>query len=427
MNRVFTPFVTLFVVTCLNFLLIIHPVQAVSTAPQTNLSIAIQAPANPVIAGTTVQYQVTVTNQGPAQAVNVVTTLTLPAQAGFQSVSPSTSCSYAISVISCTLTKLDISQSFTFTVTVDIAPDARGTLLISGTTRSNIADPDQNNNSQIVSTVVQPYIDLQLKLNGLTPNPIIAGAGLVYQFQVSNLGSSAATSTTLDLNFPNDTLAQVLGASPGVQCLLVASNLSCALGTIAPAGVEHDSWITSGSTITVEVQPKAGLAVGTILSIAGSIDAEELEAITNNNFVYRFDTVNRMADLAVQVGSVDDTIMSGTEPTYTFVVQNYGPSNDDQVIFSGSFDPKLFTIKTVQGPSCQVSNGLVTCSLGTLVPQQHITIVVQGIARAVKPATLQWSASVSGDDTEATGGAANEITRTVHIQPHVVYVAVAGR
>lgn len=66
------------------------PNAALAGGPQTNLSIAIQAPNNPVIAGTPVQYQVSATNQGPAQAVNVVTTLTLPAGIDFTSVTPST-------------------------------------------------------------------------------------------------------------------------------------------------------------------------------------------------------------------------------------------------------------------------------------------------------------------------------------------------
>lgn len=405
---------------CANAALLVHP--AFAGGPQANLSIAIQAPNSPVIAGAQAQYQVTTTNQGPAQAVNVETTFSLPAGAGFVSVTPSSGCGYASGIVTCTRATLDVNQSTTFAVVVSIAPDARGTLLWSGATRSNIADPDPNNNNRVVSTSVQPEIDLQLTLDDVAPNPPIAGAPLLYQFRVDNNGRSTASNTIVQLNLPADSIEPTLTASSNMQCVLAQAGVTCDLGIVAPAGITQTTWLASGSVITVEVQPKASLAAGSSLSMSASIDGEELEAATGNNFVSRADAVARLADLALQAEDVDALIMSGNEATFTFVARNNGPSNDDQVVFEGQFAANVFEVQDVTGPDCTHESGTLTCALGTLAPGQQAMIVVRGIARAVQPTALEFAAALRGATPEEQTGATNTATQTVQIQPHMVYM-----
>lgn len=410
---------------CANAALLAHPARA--AGPQTNLSIAIQAPNNPVIAGTQAEYQVTTTNQGPAQAVNVETTLALPAGAVFVAVTPATGCAHASGVVTCTRATLDVNQSTTFTVAASIAPDARGTLLFSGATRSSINDPDQNNNNRVVSTSVQPDIDLQLTLDAVAPTPPIAGAPLRYQFRVDNNGRSTASNTVVELNLPADSIESALTASANIQCAAVQAGVTCDLGIVAPAGITQTNWLASGSLITVEVQLKAALAAGFVLPMNASIDGEELESVTRNNFVFRADVIERRADLSLQAQDVDSLIMSGNEVTLTFTARNNGPSNDDQIVFEGQFAANVFEIQDVAGPGCTQVPGALTCALGTLAPGQQATIVVRGLVRAVQPTALVFAAALRGTTPEEQTGVANTAAKTMQIQPHMVYMPAVMR
>ena len=402
------------------------PMYALAGGPQTNLAVAVQAPDNPIIAGAPAQYSVTATNQGPAQAVSVVTTLALPAGMSFVSVIPSTNCEYASGVVACTRATLDVSESTTFTVNTVVTPNARGTLLVSGATRSSITDPDQNNNIRVVSTVVQPEIDLQLGLDGMEPAVAIAGMPLTYQFQINNNGRSTATNTVMQLNLPANTIEQVVSSSAGTQCAMASTTISCALGTIAPAGIVDANWITSGTVITVAVKLKASLLPNSALLAGVSVDGEELEAKTANNFIYHVNEVARLTDLGLQVNDIATQVTSGGEIVYTFVARNHGPSNHDDVVFSSVF-PQVFAVKEVMGANCTLTTGTVSCALGTLVPNQEATIVVRGRPLSVMPAVLQLVAEVRGKDAEPQAGSANSITQTVQIIPNVVFAPIASR
>ena len=152
-------------------------------APLADLSVIVQGPSGEVVAGAQAQYTMTVTNQGPAQAVGVQATLTLPSKVSFVSVASAMSCSEQAGVVTCEAPTLDKNASATFMVNVSVAPDARGTLLTTGAARSSIADPNANNDQQTVSTAVRPEIDLGLTQLDVSSNPAVAGTPLTYSFR----------------------------------------------------------------------------------------------------------------------------------------------------------------------------------------------------------------------------------------------------
>lgn len=400
---------------------------AAAVGPQTDLSIAIQSAQSPVVAGSQTQYQVTTTNNGPAQAINVTTSLTLPAGITFASVAPISGCGHANGTITCTRATLDAGSSTTFTVTTNVLPDSRGTLQVSGTTTSNIQDTNQNNNARTVSTVVTPEIDLQLALRAVQPAPAIAGAPLTYEFTVSNSGRSTASNTTLDLAFTPDTIDSVTAATPGLLCEKATDTVSCLLGTVAPAGVAQSPWITSGSIITVEVKPKASLLPSTKLEAEVVIDAEELENNIVNNFRTHETMVQRMSDLDLQTVTSAPATASGDGLTYTFVAQNRGPSNTDSVVFSAKFPSDVFVVSEIQGPNCTRNGGTITCNAGTFGPTRQETITIRGRARTAKPATITLDATLAGASPEMQGGAANAASYSTSVQPLYRYLPIVSR
>lgn len=401
-----------------------NPVQVLAAGPQTDLSIAILAPDAPVIAGTSAQYQVTTTNQSSGQAVAVVTTLTLPTGITFVSVAPLSECNQSSNVVTCTRATLDQNQSMTFTVNTTVAPDARGTLLVGGATRNSIEDPVQNNNNRVVSTVVQPEIDLQLALVDVQPVAAIAGAPLTYQLRVSNGGRSTATNAVVQLNLPANTIDRLLSSSADTECTAVSDGFSCMLGTVAPVGTTKSGWLTSGTAITITVQPKASLLPSDVLLAGASVDGEELEANTANNFVYQVSQVDRLADLGLEVGDVVPQMSSGNVLTYTFTARNAGPSNHDAVVFRAVLPATVFDVEDVTGTNCTLAAGTVACTLGTLAVGQEATIVVRGRTHTLTPAALDLAAEVRGSDAEPLSGITNTVARTTQITPHIVYLPV---
>jgi uncharacterized repeat protein (TIGR01451 family) len=132
---------------------------SVTVIPQADLSIAKTAAPSPVLAGGTLTYTVTVTNNGPSSAQNVKITDTLPGVTLFKSATPSTGGS-------CTAPAVDASGSVVCTwsgatarngtrsVVIVVEVPGPQTIPNIATASSPTEDPDATNNSVTVSTQI---------------------------------------------------------------------------------------------------------------------------------------------------------------------------------------------------------------------------------------------------------------------------------
>lgn len=118
--------------------------------------------ATTVTAGTKITYRITVTNQGPDEARNVVwsdimpdnlstPTLTLPAEWRCGLPAPANPGWR----ISCSLSALPAGKTYSFAITADLAASAAGTLSNTATVTSDTPDSNIGNNSATdISTIV---------------------------------------------------------------------------------------------------------------------------------------------------------------------------------------------------------------------------------------------------------------------------------
>ncbi len=399
------------------------PVQAPSPALanglQADLSVVVLDTPDPVIAGDAIEYLVTVTNLGPAQAVNVVVTDTLPAGLTFVSIAPSTGCGAASGVVTCTLATLDSGTSAIYTLTADVSPAARGSLANAVMVSSAITDPDGNNNTYSAMTTLEPEVDLRLIAGGATPATAIAGATLTYTFTIENLGRSLATGVVLTDTLPSGAYAAFVGATPGFGCSGDGTTVTCMAGSIAPAGVSAPGWITSGSVLTISVTPRSDLASGAQLFNAATIDADEPELSAGNNTVFTGNSAVRRSDLGLRLAAPGGPVLSGTALTYTLTVTNTGPSVDDDVVVLGDYSVVGLSAVVSDDPACQSIAGYIACGLGGLASGE-----VRVIGFTARPLTntevdFAFAFSVVGENDEPGGATAPNVgSATIGVAPY---------
>jgi uncharacterized repeat protein (TIGR01451 family) len=135
----------------------------VVSSQSADLSLVQTGSPNPAIAGTTLSYRITATNNGPATATNVQLTDTLPASVTFASVTTTQGTCVGTGTINCNLGSL--SNGATAVVTINVTPNASGQITNTASVAGAETDPDTANNTATVSTVVDPQVLAPLMLD----------------------------------------------------------------------------------------------------------------------------------------------------------------------------------------------------------------------------------------------------------------------
>jgi uncharacterized repeat protein (TIGR01451 family) len=154
------------------FEIIINPTVA-------DLSVTKSDNPDPVAAGTQLSYTVTVDNDGPDTANNVVVEDTLPPEVDY--VSDTGGCIVAANVLTCNLGNLAASSGTSFDITVDVPADLAfsGVASISNSAEvsSDQFDDDASNNSTTITTQVIAVADIGITsfTADATPGELLIG------------------------------------------------------------------------------------------------------------------------------------------------------------------------------------------------------------------------------------------------------------
>ena len=126
---------------------------AITVNIEANVSISKHAVPEVGVVGAVLTYTVTISNEGPAQAVGVVMTDTLPAEVSFISVSPGTpTCDETAGTVSCDLGDLNAGEPITVTIIVS----STTTGIISNTAQVTALSPDPvpDNDTALLETMI---------------------------------------------------------------------------------------------------------------------------------------------------------------------------------------------------------------------------------------------------------------------------------
>ena len=232
-----------------------------------DLSITKTDSPDPVVAGTTLTYTITVTNSATATALNVTVKDTIPANTTFLSATSSTfSCSGVLvggtGTLTCTNAFLAQNEVDTITLMVNVDPATpKGTMLSNtATVSSDDTDPTPGNNSATQKTLVDTQADLAVtKLE--FPHPLlISSEDIHYTITVTNAGPSNATNFVLSDPTPTHTTFRSVVSPAGFTCttppvgnagLIKCTHPSLPLGTFTfNVVVRLDQDTLRGTTIT---------------------------------------------------------------------------------------------------------------------------------------------------------------------------------
>jgi uncharacterized repeat protein (TIGR01451 family) len=341
---------------------------------QADLSIVKTGPGG-VTSGQNIVYTISVTNNGPSQAVGVVVSDPTVAPLGFLSNSGACTNPYP-----CNLGTLNAGQTATITSTYTTPPNFDGDVTNTATVSATTNDPAGANNSSSATTNVGAQADLSIVKTG--PALTSPGQDIVYTVTVTNNGPSPATNTTVS----DVTPVGIAFLSNSGAC---ATQYPCNVGLL---NAGQSAVITSTYTVPGNY---SGATVVNTASVASDVNDPD----TSDNSSTTTASVAQDTDLSItKSGPV--AVAPGQTVTYTITVTNDGPGNAANVVVSDPTPPGL-TFANNTG-AC---NTAFPCNVGTLaVGQSAVISATFNVPPGYPGASITNTATVSSDATELDAG-----------------------
>ena len=233
---------------------------------QSDLSISKISNTDSVIPGQdSISYTITVANNGPSVANNVVITDNLPHGVTFKTSGTSPECSYDSGnhVVTCTLANpLLVGVQNALTINVAVNSDASGELVNTASITSSSTDNNQSNNVVEADPIsIDAETDVTLAKTG--PQSAAAGGTITYNLSVTNSGPSSAVDVSVQdvlpagLTFIDSTQS---GSHTDPDCSSSLGTIVCEFGNVDPGvtqtksiQVQVDSGVTGDLTNAAEV------------------------------------------------------------------------------------------------------------------------------------------------------------------------------
>ncbi|MEA2344659.1 MAG: trimeric autotransporter adhesin [Thermoanaerobaculia bacterium] len=395
-------------------------------APHADMQITASDSPDPVAPDGNITYTVNVTNAGPDAATNAHMNVVLNNTLLWQSMTvpagwtcPSLSVGNGAS-FTCTAASFGVATSV-FTIVLKAGSAQFGvnnqTINQVFTTTTDVADPNNANNTATVSTAyVTPHADMQITASD-SPDPVAPNGNITYTVNVTNAGPDAATSATMNVILNNTLLWQSMTVPAGWTCpALAVGNGASFTCTAASFGLT-----TSVFTIVLKAgSAQFGNTNQTInqLFTTGTAVADTNNA--NNAVTVSTSYVVPTANLAVTNSDAPDPVNSGGTITYTQSITNNGPDAAANANITESIGSGV-TFQSIAAPagwSCTTpaigGTGIINCSTASLANagSASFTVVVNVTAVSGSVSNTITGSSDASDTVPANNSAAATTTVT---------------
>jgi uncharacterized repeat protein (TIGR01451 family) len=328
--------------------------EQVTVVRDADLSIVKSDNGGPAIAGQNHTYTVTVSNNGPSDAGNVVFTDTLPSSTTLVGPLPAGCSEPSVGTVRCDLANMDDGVATVRQLTINLDQSIGHLATISNNVEVSSDDPDGNsgNNDFELQTQTIRVTDL-----GVTKRDsgidAVAGQNYSYTIDVTNNGPASATGITIQDTLPVSTTF----VSPNGQCTANNGVVSCDMADLASG--DNDSVI-----LTVFVQPSVshGQLITNTVAVSGNVSDNTPDNDTANVTT----TVVRETDLAISKSDDGQPAVAGGQYTYDISVDNLGDSDASGVVVTDTL-PASTSYGGATGASClSISASQVRCTIGEL-------------------------------------------------------------
>ncbi|MDJ0768748.1 MAG: hypothetical protein QNJ12_08135, partial [Ilumatobacter sp.] len=345
----------------------------------------------PPVAGEPVVWTVTVTNDGPSDALPVTLTDVLPPEVTNASLVPSQgTCPGDASP--CDLGIITAGAAVTVTVTADVPSGvADGTTITNSASASSVTtDPDGSNDTGSVDATVVAEVDLSIDKVVLTP-VVVAGEPVSWSVTLTNNGPSDVQSPLITDFLPAD--VSFVGLAPCAES--TPGQVLCPLSPIVAGGSD---------TVTVVGVVDAAVPDGTVLTNTAFASSEILDSDLSDNSDSVDSPVTTSADLAVAKVLDTSPVVAGEDVTWTVTVTNNGPSDAQNVSVADTLPANVTFVSTAG--CAEDPDGSPICSLGTIAAGASASYTITGLlaADAADGSTIANSAAVSSDTADPTPG-----------------------
>jgi uncharacterized repeat protein (TIGR01451 family) len=244
---------------------------------------------DPVVAGESILYTQTVTNNGVIPAQNVTVTFPTPPNTTYSYIDypvgwtcstyplPGSPTPGSAGTITCTKPTLAVGETASFPLTVSVnSATANGTIInYTATVATTTTDSIASNNTSSASTLVGSSTDADVQIvKTVSANPIRSADTLVYNLRVTNNGPATATNVVATDPLPvNLTYVSALTSKGTCSYNAGTRTVSCAIGTLTNGQV---------AAITVRTTVNAA-AASTTLNNTATTSATQPDPVLSNN------------------------------------------------------------------------------------------------------------------------------------------------
>ncbi len=268
-----------------------------AVAATADLSVSKVDSPDPVVAGSTITYAISVTNAGPDAASSTSLSDTTPAGTTFVSVTPGAGWTCpplpvgGTGTQTCTNPSVPVGTS-TITLVLSVAAATPNGTIITNT--ASVASPDDAGANLLV-------------LKSDSPDPVAVGGNITYALTVRNDGPQAATSITLSDVIPANTTFVSVTPAAGWSCSPLAvggtGTQTCTIATLAPL---------SSASFTLVVKVNSGTPSGTVIGNTATVSSSTTDPNSANNTASTTTVVGIAADLCARAGAITGTNQSDT-------------------------------------------------------------------------------------------------------------------
>lgn len=270
-----------------------------------DLAVAKSDTPDPVLSGgPQLTYSITVTNNGPDDATNVLLVDTLPAEVTFDTATPSAGDCDPVATLGEVECRLgNLASGNNMTVTVVVTPDTvEEATSITNTVTVSAAEEDpnlENNTASASSTVNPPGADMSVSISSSSGTPM-AGDTVTFNMTVTNNGPSDDSGVVATLAVTEDgepTLRYFLGAA--FESLFIIDQGTCGvlMGDITLVCTIGD--MDAGATVSGTLEFTAPSRPVTI-ALTATVTGDVSDAVTDNNSDSGDVAVIDVVDLVIQ-------------------------------------------------------------------------------------------------------------------------------